>query len=1639
MKKAVRKGASKAVALVLSLAMIFGMVPMVSASAGNTADAQDNFDRIVHLDMGRKYFTPDWIKSLIDEMAKLGYNQLELDFGNSEAGQLRFALDNMRVTYTYVSKQEMVLVDDADAEEAPAVPVETEQPSEEVPAAPVETEQPSEEAPATPVETEQPAEEAPAAPAETEEPAEEQPAETVEPSTPVSDEVLEQAAELGGNGDGVLEYTYVNTLAENTIDLSTALPKDENSQKQYITESEMKGIIAHARDKGIEIVPLLNSPGHFGAVLCAADKVGKDFRYQGSNSLDITDNEARAFGQAVVQKYAAWFANQGCTTFNIGADEFANDSGMGFANLQTEEAWADFDTYITALYNMLISEDYATVRMFNDGVNYGPDYGYGYKHTSNIPKSIQICYWSCGWDGYDVASASDLATAEYSLINTNGDYYFVLKTKDGKDVQVQTEEAALGFSNDGFMGSTVSNSTGSMFCIWCDEPLNATQDEIMEAVKAPMTAVAYQMQGGQSGTGRTYEEFKQGAVDSVTDASTGVTVSVDGVTSMTVKSAEVPALSGQSYVAYDMKPAMSDGSLYTGEAQVTIPLGELAGYDASKLTGFVVEANGTITLIPGTRSGSNYIFTMPHFSVGGVAVLETENIQIAKGASHQVTVSGDVTQNSYDINESIATVDVKYLGDEPETSYEFEPVSSISRNEQYIIKSGDYYLQLNGSSLSATTNVQDATLWTAGGNGSGTLYCNGYYLQYSSYNGLTTTSTSYYATSWQFNRSKGLYCEDGWWRPTNYYITYSNGRWTVSTNGSNQVGTRKTVTTEGRDESVITFTGVSEGTTTVTIGGTVYQIKVVPESLSGVKIEVDYFITNKKIKDINGNTSEYIYASEDSVYSEGGALFSDLVLGVGYTDLADITKSSEFWKGTKLDEAHHQYGDDEEKGPPDQTKNGYDFTYIRYWGGKWGVSADGTSWKNVNSGDQLVAYYLQVTDVTDEVTTKVVDWGEPYSAWLEADSDSDWHWFWDGYVGNGSKFIFLDFAVVYEDSTQNPSTFPVDNTWFYHYDVGSATSRVLNPIYFTETDEYEIYKITVQNGTCGDTYRSAKNFKPTYSGEEVTIWTEEDGTEPSAELTYTAKRSGKLLRIYVRTKQTEDSLTVHYMEGTPNSAAEFYQYYIDVPAGTSFDAGFALDPTDEEYGLKNNSVKNTLGVTQHVSTHLDSLPEISAEYRGSQYDCTEVIRSEDGREVYLYYTFNDEEYKFVVDYGLPLVISAADLGLDNNVWTSVEVAYTPLYGSAVTSTDNNKLLTYTPNTIIQNSERIRLTLKDSKTATEVTHTIRLIPASTVYYEAEDFVTTLQGSWTEDGSAVNTRTQAADKLGDSANNYGSDPSYDNNALGSSNGAALVTEVKPSGTGENTTWPSATFTFTGTGADIISQTDSTSTWLLVEVENVNKTVEDRAYLVNNHYSAENSNVGDAIYQVPVIKIAGLDYGTYTVTVKPFYDTNDKQLLAVKGQESFKFYLDAIRVYKPLGDQGDRYYTEDGEANAQFINLSKCDLTSEGLWVDRNPRADVGTYKNIGPNNEIYLAAGQSVTITLPESVNVAGKSAQIGARLMNGKNSVKISVGGQNITVDSTVDQYYTVANGVTREITITNSGSGSGIVAVTTLKLTDGSN
>lgn len=1541
MKKAVRKGASKAAALVLSLAMIFGMVPMVGASAEETAGAQDNFDRIVHLDMGRKYFTPEWIESLIDEMAKLGYNQLELDFGNSEAGQLRFALDDMSVTYTY-DEYTMVPVDSV---------------SEEEPAAPAETGAPEE-----------------------------------EPAAPVSDEVLEQA-ETNGNGSGVIEYTYINEPVEVTIDLSKAL-SSESPEGEYITEEQMAEIITYANEKDIEIVPLLNSPGHFGAVLCAADRADKNYRYQrdgkGTNSLNIADPEAQAFGLAVVEKYAEWFRDQGCDTFNIGADEFANDDGtMGFNEFDST-MWSYFDSYVTGLYEMLTRLGYTTVRMFNDGVNYTSYYG---KHTSSIPKDIEICYWSCGWDGYDVASADELASLGYSLINTNGDYYFVLKTeKDNTKMQYRSEEECLSFDNGSFMGSgNIGSSAGSMFCIWCDEPDNASQEEIMEAVKGPMTAVAYQMQGGQSGTGVSYEVFKT--------------------------------------------------------------------YGANADVGYTKE----------------------------------EDIYLNVGGTRQVVVDGNVATSTQP-DKSVASVETEYT---PFSEPRLEAVTSIESGQQYIIANNRAgrkvltdedtrtidnnwpYDDVYGLRLDGTATTESQELWTITGSGNRYTVQNAEdrYLKVGEEDGAASVEGS--SQTLQLNYSGGAWTiaqSYTHWYPfvgdietTSYLYDYGGhgtaaGGWSDSgaaTDAGSKWTIYRIVEGQAEDATTITFTGVGEGTTSVIIGDTKYNITVVAEDLSDVDpLTVEYWITNSRVTGKTTGAEEYNIQAVEA-YSEQGVAIADLVDEEAIWTWGDVDYDVIFWKISALPFGQHQTGD----GGADQTRVGTTITRVRYYEDSWWYYTEDGSWVKPGYNDQLVAYYLQVRNLFPEIDVATKDYG--YSP--DAVDDGS----------GGIGLVDLTFGLVMNgqvfpsgSDTINgvASIYPQASTIFHQFDGG----RDIGIVSALNNSDYDITKITV---TYGNREGDADNFdrwrsiwdendrivwdtERTSSGaiwyDETVAWEASKGGNPTIDGLGKYEWKGQpnyhsaiLVLFYVEARETEDSLTYQYMlEG---ESEPFLDYNINITNTAGQPDGTFVNRLEQTSSVQTGTftlddgayVENSSGTRIQILKDLTAINDLNnSPYGSGLYTYSRAHLSDDGKTLTLYYNRAASEHQFVADYGLPLTVNYSSLGIENtgNI-QSATASITPNNGvDEVDATTTS--VTFTPNNMLSKVVTVTVTLHYTNGTETVSFDV--IPASTVYYEAENFV---DSDWDTNGTPGN-RTQAADKLGDTknANNYGSDPSYDTNALGSSNDAALMTEVIPSGTGEDTTWPEATFTFTGTGVDIISQTDSTSTWLLVEVKNDNGEPKC-AYLVNNYYSAENAGV-NTIYQVPVIKVQGLACDTYNVTVKPFYDTNEEPILAVEGQtaEKFNFYLDAIRVYNPLGENGDTYYDRDGEANAQFINLSKyvTSTTGNGLWVDGDPNAVVDpTYKDDGPNNEIYLASGQSVTIKLVDSEGkpiavTAGKSAQIGARLISGTEA-KISVGANSIPVNSTVDQYYEVTGGVDSEITITNTGSGSGIVALTTLKLTDGSN
>ncbi|MBQ4549494.1 MAG: S-layer homology domain-containing protein [Oscillospiraceae bacterium] len=282
------------------------------------------------------------------------------------------------------------------------------------------------------------------------------------------------------------------------IKLGNANYYDEG-EKHALTESEMDEIIAHANSIGIQIIPHLNMPGHMSALLDAMDYVGVAYPHftgyvVSDSSVNLNNQAALDFMMVLVDKYAAYFAEKGCKYFHIGADEYANDAyngNMGFPNMGSTlyQKFADFVNT-----NAQIVKDYGmTPRAWNDGISYG-------SYTAQFDSDIEINYWSSGWWGYDLAKASKLDTNGHGLINTNGDYYYILGKNDCfttgsstvHDPNLYTECA--GFDITRFMdGSIIEEPVGGMFCVWADYPGAETEQQVAANIRLVLRAMALRM------------------------------------------------------------------------------------------------------------------------------------------------------------------------------------------------------------------------------------------------------------------------------------------------------------------------------------------------------------------------------------------------------------------------------------------------------------------------------------------------------------------------------------------------------------------------------------------------------------------------------------------------------------------------------------------------------------------------------------------------------------------------------------------------------------------------------------------------------------------------------------------------------------------------------------------------------------------------------------------------------------------------------------------------------------------------------------------------------------------------------------------------------------------------------------------
>lgn len=1464
-------------------------------------------------------------------------------------------------------------------------------------------------------------------------------------------------------------------------------------EKDELTESEMNAIISYATSKGITVIPLINNPGHMDAILSAATSLtGTTCSYNGSvTTINLENEDAVAFTKAFLTKYVEYFAAKGCTHFGIGADEYANDvytyGSMGFGQLVSDGKYGKFIAYVNSVAGIVKSSNMKPVA-FNDGFYFN-----GNTTSGTFSTDIVISFWTSGWGGYQSETASQLAARGHQMINTNGDFYYVLGKSDKFD---SGYDYASKFSNTAFMGSTVSNPAGATFCVWCDYPGAETEQEIAQKIRLPLRAMAQRMKG--ESVVLDENELVSGGfkadgtintdVDVAEDAATGIKVSAPSVKTVdvTVKTDNLPEVTGAAEVlAWEITPRDADGNAYTGEGTVTLHIPE--AWTGANVYGAVVNADGSLTTIKENvalnETENTITFTVPHFStVLAVKENKTAVINLTVGQTKSVVLKGeDLTGKITKATDfdTYASLNAAYTPSKTETKIGSK-LSSLSTGTTIVLTDGKgNYAKLNSSDyLENTTAEAEATIWTIEKSG------NNYYLK--SGNNYLNPSNSYLQVSydvstsknnsWKWSANGGFYYSPYYYT---YYLGYNDSTWGMST--TQGTGIAYGVTTETIDAATtLTFTGVAIGTTYVTVDNIQYKVVVSAEDLKNVTpLTVEYWITNKQVYD--GTTySSSLPTSKDiaaaNVHFEEGVLLESLVPATGVNS---DSNPMVFWKSTRLASDNKQTTGS----GVDKTRSGSDFTYIRYWNGSWSYSADGVNWVNAETGDQFVAYYLQKTEVTKEVETQVVDWGPQRDNWSSLN-----------YLG--TKYVLMDYAVKYESGEQVPSTFPTADTLAFHCDTSTTKNNVyyreIGMIRAKETDEYEVYMITLTptSDTPTDTLKgstAAGNNSYEYKGTETVVWadTQEDldasglGTYTSISGTFTYsiggepivpgveiyRRQAMKVTYYVRTKTTEDSLTVHYIDKTANR--EFYFYNIAVAHGTYFDENIGLDKTTDKSWkgpLVNGEVTNLKGNKQTVYADLSHLPALSAQYLYSDYTCVKVTRSEDGKEVYLYYTFNNK-HTFVVDFGVPLKIVATDIGLIDTGWTVAKVnnasESNALYGTAKISVNDG--LTYTLTKPMQGVETLQVTL--GKEGDVATHTIYLVPATTVYYEQN--VATYSTGWDTLGTiAADKYQQTQPGRTQGYNNFGFDKYYEENQLGASGSVKYTT----------TPDASAQLTFKGTGMELYLRTQNANKTSNPETEANNAT--DHSYMLVQVYAGDTADANNLKrmsfvdvnnlfvqhgtdkygYNTPCWTVDGMIYGTYTVVVR-----------YVKGT-TYGLAIDGFRVMNTLNPDNattNGFYADVGEADMQTAEirnmvLAKADVSVtdladnwykvgndvidavfdkddviSGATIISKQNDGTGTtvtvdkdLVNIGPKNEIYLKNGQAVVMEL--TGNYA--SVQVGMRSLTGA-AVTYQINSETAkTMNSTVDMYYPVKL-VGNMLVIRNTSENDEILALTRLKVT----
>ena len=453
--------------------------------------------------------------------------------------------------------------------------------------------------------------------------------------------------------------------------------------------------------------------------------------------------------------------------------------------------------------------------------------------------------------------------------------------------------------------------------------------------------------------------------------------------------------------------------------------------------------------------------------------------------------------------------------------------------------------------------------------------------------------------------------------------------------------------------------------------------------------------------------------------------------------------------------------------------------------------------------------------------------------------------------------------------------------------------------------------------------------------------------------------------------------------------------------------------------------------THSTGTETDGVTYYGADisYSKEYYTVRAKVPAHWADQVYLYYWYSgstsrpvgwpgeqmtggeDGWYTLQVPVGVTSLIindgtnQTADLMVQSGLETEIVVNdqkddSTGKYSASVTSA----CLTFTPTDFMDNENSIWMAITVHTTGTQPSKLgqaidinnevqmfkkVTVLPANVVYYE-DDFT----GIQYNDGTDASTNTFT--KLGsgstilsqgvDPATPYGQDEAYqdDSNAQISGNSLHKIT-IGAVPFGEEL--PNvATFTFTGTGFEVISRTnavDSASFTVTVYKESDYGTGADPVRMIPVITQFDNGDNGgdEEIYQVPAIRVDMDAKGTYVVEIagNPDYDFTDWENPVY---QTTYLYIDGLRIFQPLGATNEHYpVTENGASFteirdniatgtigvAQLVGSQLTVSSGTTTWTEDlhvNDEVDVyeseqvdnsDSYMIQGPNNEAYMVGG------------------------------------------------------------------------------------